>query len=62
MRKQRTATNNNEPQLTAILPGERAGIATAKAINKGIDGMTWALKNVGMFGVGLWRGREIPPK
>jgi hypothetical protein len=55
---QRTTTNSNEPQT----PGERAGIATAKAINKGIGGMLYALKNVRDFGVGFWRGRPSTPK
>lgn len=38
-------------------PGARAGVATARAINRGIDHVIYGLTNVADFTICLWRGK-----
>lgn len=48
--------------LAPATPGERAGIATARGVNKTIRGVIYGLVNVRDFATGFWRGHARTTK
>jgi hypothetical protein len=43
--------------IRPVTPGARAGVATARAINKSFDVVSYGVRNVVDFATHFWKGR-----